>query len=71
MMINYDVDLSWAVWRKASYSYGNGGNCVEVADLCGGRRAVRDSKNPGGSVLTFASTEWTAFTVALRNNEFG
>lgn len=69
-MSKYDIDLSLTVWRKASYSNGNGGNCVEVAGLDGDRRAVRDSKNPVGSVLTFASTEWTAFTLALRNGEF-
>jgi hypothetical protein len=39
-------------WRKSSYSGNNGGDCVEV-----GRQerdvAVRDTKNPEGSVLRF------------------
>lgn len=35
-------------WRKASYSGGNGGNCVEVAHT--GDR-IRDSKNPAGPIL--------------------
>ncbi|MFN2495407.1 MAG: DUF397 domain-containing protein [Pseudonocardiaceae bacterium] len=69
-MSRYEIDLSRAVWRKASYSNGNGGNCVEVTDLDGGRRAVRDSRDPAGAVLTFTGTEWKAFTVALRNGEF-
>lgn len=30
------------VWRKSSYSGGEGGNCVELSD----DGAVRDSKNP-------------------------
>jgi hypothetical protein len=34
-------------WRKSSYS-GSNSNCVEVA----AEGAVRDSKNPGGPVLT-------------------
>ena len=42
------MDLTSATWRKSSYSGGNGGNCVEVAVLAGGRRAVRDSKDPAG-----------------------
>jgi hypothetical protein len=69
-MTKYEIDLSRALWHKASYSNGNGGNCVEVAGLDGGRRAVRDSKDPTGSVLTFPCTEWSAFTVALCNGEF-
>jgi len=62
-------DLAGAVWRKVSYSNGNGGNCVEVADLDGGR-AVRDSKNPTGPALTFTATEWAAFTTGVRDGEF-
>ncbi|MGH3918814.1 MAG: DUF397 domain-containing protein, partial [Pseudonocardiaceae bacterium] len=45
--------------------------CVEVADLDGGARAVRDSKNPTGPALTFTSAEWAAFTAGLRAGEFG
>jgi hypothetical protein len=28
----HEYDLSNAHWRKSSYSNGDGGNCVEVAD---------------------------------------
>jgi len=49
-------------WRKSSYSSDQGGNCVEVADLNGGGRAVRDSKNPTGPALTF--------TAGVRAGEF-
>ncbi|WP_339154470.1 DUF397 domain-containing protein [Actinomadura luteofluorescens] len=38
-------------WRKSSYSGGNEGNCVEVAEL-NGRIGVRDSKNPAAGHLT-------------------
>jgi hypothetical protein len=36
-------------WRKSSFSGSNGGDCVEVASHL---RALRDSKNPSGPVLT-------------------
>jgi hypothetical protein len=57
------------VWRKSSYSSGQGGNCVEVADLDTGR-AVRDSKDPSGAHLMFTATAWSAFTTAVSTGEF-
>ncbi|MGH3729213.1 MAG: DUF397 domain-containing protein [Micromonosporaceae bacterium] len=48
------------VWRKSSRSGTNGGSCVEVATLPD-RILVRDSKDPGGPVLTFTLPEWRAF----------
>jgi hypothetical protein len=66
---NHESDLA-LVWRKASYSNGNGGCCVEVADLDNGDRAVRDSKDPAGPVLTITSGEWAAFTASLRSGDF-
>ncbi|MGA4848483.1 DUF397 domain-containing protein [Streptomyces sp. G5(2025)] len=53
-------DLSGAVWRKASASGGEN-NCVEVADLPGGARAVRDSKNPEGPALVVGPGAWAGF----------
>jgi hypothetical protein len=64
------TDLSNVTWRKSSCSNGQY-NCVEVADLNGGHRAVRDSKNPAGPALIFTPAEWAAFTVGVRNGEFG
>ncbi|WP_416875724.1 DUF397 domain-containing protein, partial [Kitasatospora sp. SC0581] len=40
-----------AVWRKSSYSGGNGGNCIEVAPGFPGLVPVRDSKDPRGPAL--------------------
>ncbi|MGH3883079.1 MAG: DUF397 domain-containing protein [Pseudonocardiaceae bacterium] len=64
------MDLTGAIWRKSSRSNGSGGNCVEVTDLDGGHRAVRDSKNPAGAALVVTLAGWTAFTAGLRDGEF-
>lgn len=57
-------------WVKSSYS-GNNGDCVEVAVLPGGGRALRDSKHPGGPALTFTADEFSAFVRGTANGEFG
>lgn len=64
------IDLSNALWRKSTRSGGTNGQCVEVADLADGARAVRDSKNPTGGVLMFTAAEWGAFTAGVRDGEF-
>jgi Domain of unknown function (DUF397) len=56
----YAYDLSGATWRKASAS-GPENNCVEVADLPGGAKAVRDSKRPEAGALRYTADEWAAF----------
>ena len=63
-----DVDPSGATWRKSTYSNGTGGNCVEVADLSGGR-AVRDSKHREGPVLVFTRDAWRAFVQGIESQE--
>ena len=62
-----EPDLTFADWRKASYSGDNGGACVEVARNLPGVVAVRDSKDPAGPVLTFSPGEWAAFTAAIED----
>jgi hypothetical protein len=51
-------------WRKSSYSgEGATGNCVELA-----LGAVRDSKNPDGSML---SADVNALVVAVKTGRIG
>jgi hypothetical protein len=64
------MDLTGAVWRKSSWSAGNGGDCVEVARNLPGAVAVRDSKDPAGPNLAFTPDEWRAFTAGVRSGEF-
>ncbi|WP_406312140.1 DUF397 domain-containing protein [Streptosporangium sp. NBC_01639] len=63
-------DPSCLVWHKSSSS-GQTGNCVEVAHLPEGGRAVRDSKNPDGPILCFSPDEWQSFVVGVKDGEFG
>lgn len=58
-------------WRKSSYSGGNGGECVEVADLADGSCAIRDSKNPTGPVLIAGPAHWAALNSAISRGDFG
>jgi hypothetical protein len=61
--------LSKAPWRKSSFS--SMGNCVEVApDVTRAGVAVRNSRDPNGSVLLFTGAEWTAFVLGVKNAEF-
>lgn len=59
------LDLSSAVWRKSSYSNGQGGNCIEVCQLPG-LVAVRDSKDPNGPALVVTPAAWTLFVEQVR-----
>ncbi len=60
------MDLSRAQWRKASKSSSNGGACVEVARNLPRVVAVRDSKNPGGPVLTIEPAGWQDFIADVK-----
>ncbi|OEV31054.1 hypothetical protein AN219_07380 [Streptomyces nanshensis] len=46
-----------SAWFKSSYSTGNGGECLEAAFAADGIR-IRDSKHPGGPVLTVTENAW-------------
>ena len=57
-------------WRKSSFSSGSGGNCVEVAELPDGGRAVRHSKNSDGPTIAYTAAEWDAFLEGVKAGEF-
>ena len=59
-----DTDLALALWRKSTYSGGNG-SCIEIADL-GTAAAVRDSKDRNGPKLIFAAGDWRSFTDSVK-----
>ncbi len=63
-------DLSTACWRKSSYSNGEGGSCVEVADGYTGVQPVRDSKDPEGPALVFDASAWTAFITDVKAGRY-
>ncbi|MFD4725503.1 DUF397 domain-containing protein [Streptomyces seoulensis] len=56
-------DLTNAHWRKSTYSNGEGGSCVEVADGI----LVRDSKAKDGPVLLLSNSAWADFLDTLRH----
>jgi hypothetical protein len=54
-------------WRKASYSSGNGGACVEAGNA-GRGVAVRDSKDQDGPRLDVAPALWRALTRRIQRD---
>jgi Domain of unknown function (DUF397) len=54
-------------WRKSSYSGGQGGNCVEVADH-GNRVLVRDTKNSTSTTLRFTPDAWRRFANQVKRS---
>ncbi|GHH40258.1 DUF397 domain-containing protein [Streptomyces candidus] len=56
-----------ATWRKSSYSNGEGGECVEIADGFPRAVPVRDSKEPHGPALLVPAGGWTTFITAVRD----
>jgi hypothetical protein len=52
-------------WRTASYSTGNGGACVEVADAAS-VVMVRDTKDRDGGTLSVPANAWQRFADSLK-----
>ena len=63
-------DHATMVGTKSSFSGDQGGACVEVADLGHGGRALRDSKNPAGGMLSVSSGAFAAFVKGARDGDF-
>lgn len=55
-------ELAGTTWRTSSYSGANGGQCIEVAGQCQGKRVLaRDTKNRAGVMLRFSPKAWRRF----------
>ena len=63
-----EAERASLAWLKAQPSSHNG-QCVELASTAG-RIAIRDSKDPNGSILVYTSDEFKAFLDGARNGEF-
>ncbi|WP_137993524.1 DUF397 domain-containing protein [Streptomyces vilmorinianum] len=63
-----EVNEAYATWRKSSYSGGSSGDCLEVNDACTACVPVRDSKNPTGPAVVFATTAWAAFVDGVKGS---
>ncbi|MFI9271180.1 DUF397 domain-containing protein [Kitasatospora sp. NPDC052896] len=57
-----------ASWRKSSYSSGNAGECIEIADGLPGVVPVRDSKDPDGPVLVFSVEAFADFIAGVKKD---
>ena len=56
-------------WRKSSFSGGNGGTCVEIADT-GDGVLVRNSNHVELGTLPFTRAELAAFVSGCKAGEF-
>ncbi|MFE3771500.1 DUF397 domain-containing protein [Streptomyces sp. NPDC059122] len=70
-----DLGLASVEWIKSSYSEGNGGACLEFSPTptptpTHALVPLRDSKCPGGPVITVSVTGWSSFVDAVKNGEF-
>ncbi|MFD0887240.1 DUF397 domain-containing protein [Streptosporangium algeriense] len=63
-------ELKTALWRKATKSSSNQGNCLEVAPLSGGRVGIRDTEAPDQAPFVVSAGVWDAFVDGAKKGEF-
>ena len=61
--------LTMARWRKSRVSNPSG-SCVEIAELPGGKVAVRNSRDKSGPALIYPRADLAAFLRGAKNGEF-
>ncbi len=76
MMLQTDYDngmpaaeLLGAQWLKSRRSNSQG-NCVEIAELPGGRVAMRNSRHPDGPALIYTRPEIEALILGAKDGDF-
>ncbi|AYF73700.1 DUF397 domain-containing protein [Nocardia yunnanensis] len=62
-------DRSNLLWRKSTFSNPSG-NCVELAPMADGQVAVRNSRDPEGSLIVYTRPEIDAFLRGAKSGEF-
>ncbi|WP_329086799.1 DUF397 domain-containing protein [Streptosporangium sp. NBC_01469] len=62
-------ELGNAQWRKSTLSGSDGSDCVEVANLSGGHRGIRDSKDRNGPALILTPYQWAALLNSVKNGD--
>ncbi|MEJ8277485.1 DUF397 domain-containing protein [Pseudonocardia spirodelae] len=71
MHLSDPATIDAMAWRKSVRS-GYQGNCVELAvpaGAAGTTVAVRNSRDPHGTVLAFPATDMAAFLASIKNGE--
>jgi len=63
------AELQGARWLKARRSNSQG-NCVEIAELPGGRVAMRNSRHPDGPALIYTRPEIKALILGAKDGDF-
>jgi Domain of unknown function (DUF397) len=61
--------LRGARWLKSRRSNSQG-NCVEIAELPGGRVAMRNSRHPEGPALIYTRPEMEALILGAKDGDF-
>ncbi|WP_131099510.1 DUF397 domain-containing protein [Streptomonospora litoralis] len=56
------------MWKKSSYSGGNGGDCVEVAQSAEHVK-IRDTRHRSAGHLAVSASEWSAFLADLKDDQ--
>lgn len=64
------IDLSAAVWQKASLSTSGNGGCVEIALNLPGVIAIRDSKRPEAGAHVVDQATFAAFLADLKAGRY-
>jgi hypothetical protein len=64
------IDLSDAVWQKASLSTSGNGGCVEIALNLPGVIAIRDSKRPEEGAHVVDEATFAAFLADLKAGRY-